>query len=117
LLSELENLMDQNQFSAAISLADDLIAQNDRLPDVLSQRGAAKYQLQDYRAALSDCQRVVELNRFHYIAWVGMGHCYLELSQPLSALDCFRHAVDLYPDLEPVRLQIRRLERAFQDPH
>ncbi len=46
-----------------------------------------------------------------------MGHAYLECSEPLQALDSFRHALCIYPDIEIIRLQVKRLERAFQEPH
>jgi hypothetical protein len=44
-----------------------------------------------------------------------MGHCLLENGDVWGALDSFRMALSIYPDLEPVRLQIRTLERSLQE--
>ena len=43
-----------------------------------------------------------------------MGRAYLELGNPVSALECFRRALRLNPDLEGVRLQVVRLARLVE---
>jgi hypothetical protein len=43
-----------------------------------------------------------------------MGHCYLEMDDPFAALECFRRAVKLNPDLEDVRAQIDYLQRTLE---
>ena len=40
-----------------------------------------------------------------------MGHCYLELSDAIGALESFRRALRLNPDMEDVRGQVTFLER------
>ena len=40
---------------------------------------------------------------------------YLELQNPVSALECFRRALRLNPDLEGVRVQVTRLTRIVED--
>jgi hypothetical protein len=46
---------------------------------------------------------------------VGMAHCYLETGEAFAALECFRRAVELNPNLESVRGQIEFLERALEE--
>ena len=43
-----------------------------------------------------------------------MGRAYLELSNPVSALECFRRALRLNPNLEGVRAQVVRLARLVE---
>jgi hypothetical protein len=43
-----------------------------------------------------------------------MGHCYLQLDEPFAALENFRRALSLNPDLEEVRGQIGLIERALE---
>ena len=44
-----------------------------------------------------------------------MGRAYLEMGDPVSALESFRRALKLNPDLEGVRLQVARLARMVED--
>jgi cytochrome c-type biogenesis protein CcmH/NrfG len=44
-----------------------------------------------------------------------MGQAYLELGNKLSALESFRRALRLNPDLEAVRAQVIRLKRLVED--
>jgi hypothetical protein len=44
-----------------------------------------------------------------------MAHCYLELDDARSALECFRRALKLNPDLEDVRTRISFLKQTFED--
>jgi cytochrome c-type biogenesis protein CcmH/NrfG len=46
-----------------------------------------------------------------------MGQAYLQLENPVSALECFRRALRLNPDLERVRVQVVRLTRMVEDNH
>jgi tetratricopeptide (TPR) repeat protein len=43
-----------------------------------------------------------------------MAHSYLEMEDPFAALECFRRALALNPDLEEVRVQISYLERTLE---
>jgi cytochrome c-type biogenesis protein CcmH/NrfG len=43
-----------------------------------------------------------------------MGHAYLELQNTVSALECFRRALRLNPDLEGVRVQVAQLSRTAE---
>ena len=45
---------------------------------------------------------------------VGLGYCFMELEDFIQALYWFRQALDVYPDIEPVRIQITRLEKSLQ---
>ena len=44
-----------------------------------------------------------------------MAHCYLELGDGFAALECFRRALKLNPDMEGVRAQVQYLERSLEE--
>ncbi len=56
----------------------------------------------------------VATNPYHFIAAVGMGRAYLEMGNPVSALESFRRALRLNPDLEGVRVQADRLAKLVE---
>ncbi len=102
-------------FERSVELATHLIEASGGTAEVFHQRSLALFQLDAISQAMEDCRQALKLNEFHYAAMVGLGHCHLELGDLLESLFWFRRAVEVYPDLEPVRLQIRRLEKAIQE--
>lgn len=102
-------------FERSVELATQLIEASGGTAEVFHQRSLALFQLDFVSQAIEDCRQALKLNEFHYAAMVGLGHCHLELGDLLESLFWFRRAVEVYPDLEPVRLQIRRLEKAIQE--
>jgi len=44
----------------------------------------------------------------------GLGQCYLQLGNQLWALESFRRALELNPDLEGIRAQVNALERRLK---
>ncbi len=75
---------------------------------------ASEIALQDFEASANDCHQTLELNPYHFGAAVGIAHCYLEMNDPFAALESFRRALRLNPDLEDVRVQIDYLQRALK---
>lgn len=102
-------------FEESVALCDQLVESAPGYLEAYNQRALALFHLRDFDRSIDDCRRVLKLCRFHYGAWIGMGHCLLENGDVWGALDSFRKAIAIYPDLEPVRLQIRTLERSLQE--
>ncbi|GAB6165268.1 hypothetical protein JCM19992_12680 [Thermostilla marina] len=90
----------------------------DELPDfaeAYNQRAVAFFGQGEFAEAIRDCHQALELNPYHFGAAAGMGQAYLELNDPVSALEAFRRALRLNPDLEAVRVQVHRLSRLIED--
>ncbi len=78
------------------------------------QRAVAHFALGRLIESIRDYHQVLEINPYHFIAAASMGQAYLELENRTSALECFRRALRLNPDLEGVRVQIIRLARMLE---
>ncbi len=114
----LETIVRNNEcgnFEKSIELATELIESSGGLAEVFHQRSLALFQMDAVDHAIDDCRQALKLSQFHYAAMVGLGHCHLELGDLLESLFWFRRALEIYPDLEPVRLQVKRLEKAIQE--
>jgi tetratricopeptide (TPR) repeat protein len=83
--------------------------------EVWHQRAVAYFNLDQYAEAIRDCHESLEINPYHFVAATTMGQAYLELDNPVSALECFRRALRLNPDLEGVRAQEAKLARRIGD--
>jgi tetratricopeptide (TPR) repeat protein len=67
----------------------------------------------DYQKSLQDCDEVMKRNPSHFGALAGYGQIYLELDQPERALQYFRRALRVNPNLRGVAEIIPQLERAL----
>ncbi|MEM7478592.1 MAG: tetratricopeptide repeat protein [Planctomycetota bacterium] len=115
---QLERIVRSNDcgaFERSIELASDLIEGGDASAEVYHQRSLALFQMDSIECAIDDCRQVLKRNEFHYGAMVGLGHCHLELGDLMEALNWFKKSLAVFPDLEPVRVQVKRLERAIQE--
>lgn len=102
------------QFDKVLRMASDLIKRVPAFAEAWNQRAYAHHALGHFNDSIRDCHEALEINPYHFIAAVGMGRAYLELGNPASALECFRRALRLNPDLEGVRAQADRLAKLVE---
>jgi tetratricopeptide (TPR) repeat protein len=102
------------QFEKVIRMASDLIKRVPAFAEAWNQRAYANHALGHYDDSVRDCHEALEINPYHFIAAVGMGRAYLELGNQISALESFRRALRLNPDLEGVRAQADRLAKMVE---
>lgn len=114
-LANIIRLNNAEQFHEAIEEATDLINEAPWFAEAWNQRAVAYFHLAEYDDSANDCQQTLELNSYHFGAAVGMAHCYLELNDAFAALDNFRRALDLNPDMEGVRAQVEYLQRSLEE--
>jgi tetratricopeptide (TPR) repeat protein len=115
---ELNNIMRLNaaqQYKEVIARAGKLIERCPWYAEAWHQRAIAHYALGRMADAIRDCHETLEINPYHFVAATSMGLAYLELENPVSALECFRRALRLNPDLEVVRNHVVRLAKMVED--
>lgn len=112
-LQQLYRYVGQNRLEDAIEFATDMLEEAPELGEVWNQRAIAFCGMGNYRAAIEDCQETLRRNPFHFPSAMGMGHCCLQVDEAVAALDSFRLALSINPDLEGVRVQISQLERTL----
>jgi tetratricopeptide (TPR) repeat protein len=113
-LELLSRLNSSGLYAECLPAASEFIEESPCIAEGWNQRGIAHFALEHFEDAANDCHQTLELNPYHFGAAVGMGHCYLEMDEPFAALECFRRAIHLHPDLEEVRAQIDYLQRTLE---
>ena len=108
-------LVAQSRMEEAIDKATSLINANPDLSEAWNQRAVAYSAEGEFATAFEDCREALNCNRFHFPAAMGMAHCAMRLEDTFSALDGFRLALTLNPDLDHVRKHIVQIERALED--
>jgi tetratricopeptide (TPR) repeat protein len=114
-LGEVLRLNAAQQYKEVIQLSNKLVERCPWFAEVWHQRAVAHYALGRMADAIRDCHEALEINPYHFVAATSMGQAYLELENPVSALECFRRALRLNPDLEIVRNHVIRLARMVED--
>jgi tetratricopeptide (TPR) repeat protein len=113
-LARLCRLNQNEQYDDAIDAASGLLDDAPCFAEAWNQRAVARFALRQFEEAANDCHQTLELNAYHFGAAVGLAHCYLHLDEPFTALENFRRALALNPDLEDVRGQIELLSRTLE---
>jgi len=99
------------QYRQAYGRASELVDFAPWFAEAWNQRAISQYGLGRYTESISDCRQALEINPYHFGAAAGMGQCYLNMGDSEEALQCFRRALKLNPELEGVRSAVQSLER------
>jgi tetratricopeptide (TPR) repeat protein len=113
-LEAIIGLNSAKKFEEAARRATELTEEAAWFAEAWNQRAVASFALGRWAEAIRDCHQALELNPYHFAAASGMGHAYLRLKNRISALESFRRALRLNPNLEDVRAHVTRLSRAIE---
>jgi tetratricopeptide (TPR) repeat protein len=113
-LAQICRLNQNEQYNAAHVAASALIDDAPSFAEAWNQRAVSHFAQRQFEDAANDCHQTLELNPYHFGAAVGLAHCYLHLDEPFTALENFRRALAINPDLEDVRGQIELLSRTLE---
>lgn len=102
--------MNAGDLKAAIATFDEIVRRKPAFAEGWNRRATARYLAGDYRNALADCDEVVRRNPLHFGALSGYGLIYLKLAEYDRALEYFRRALAVNPNMEGVLENIRALE-------
>ena len=114
MLRKIVRLNDCHRLEEAVELSTRLIELNPSIAETWNQRAIARYGLEEYSDAIDDCRETMYLNRFHFSSVLGVANCYLQMDEVFFALEFFRTALSINPDLESVRGQIVHLEKSLE---
>ena len=103
------------QYRRAEQKATRLIEKSPWFAEAWNQRAVAHFALGEFDEAIHDCHQALELNPYHFAAAAGIGQAYLHVGNHVAALDGFRRALRLNPNLEGARAQIARLTKLIGD--
>ena len=113
-LAELIRMNTSGLYDESLPAACEFIEDAPWFAEGWNQRAIALFADRRFEESANDCHQTLELNPYQFAAAIGMAHCYLEMEEPVAALECFRRAIAINPDLEEVRVQIDYLERTLE---
>jgi len=102
--------MSGERFSEAIATFTRVIELRPDFAEGWNKRATTYFLAGEYRRSLADCDEVIKRNPNHFGALSGYGQIYLQLDQPDKALEYFRRALEVNPNMDGVQTMIKRLE-------
>ncbi len=98
--------MRAGELAEALATFDRIIQHRPDFAEGWNKRATVRFLLGDYRRSLSDCDEVLKRNPDHFGALSGAGQIHLRLGNVEVALDFFRRALAVNPNLEgPAQLK------------
>ena len=110
LVQQAEKAMAESQHRIAISILTTAIELRPDFAEAWNRRATVYYLDRQFKRSLADAERVLELEPRHFAALAGLGVLHRELGDKRAALDAFRRALAIHPNLPMARRAVRELE-------
>jgi tetratricopeptide (TPR) repeat protein len=102
--------MESRDFASAVETFTRVIELKPDFAEGWNKRATVYFLAGEYQRSLADCDEVIRRNPYHFGALAGYGQIYLHLNEYDKALDYFRKALAVNPNLDGVRRMIEVLK-------
>lgn len=106
--------MQSGRNDEAIATFSEVIRRKPAFAEGWNKRATALYLAGQYQRSLSDCDEVLKRNPRHFGALSGAGLIHLELERHRQALEWFRRALEVNPNMIGIEAEARRLEELLR---
>ena len=108
--------MNEGSHIRAISTFSEIIKLKPDFAEGWNKRATLYFMTEQYDKSLEDCDEVMKRNPYHFGALAGYGHIHLEFNLPEQAIEYFKRALAINPNMGSIakliiRLQELKLER------
>ena len=107
--------MDAKRYSRAIEIFTEVIARRPGFAEGWNKRATVYYLAGELRKSLADCDEVMKRNPQHFGALSGYGQIYARLEEYDKAVEYFRRALAVNPNLTNLEPIIRNLEELARE--
>ncbi len=105
------DLMNSGAAGEAIKTFTVIIGRKPEFAEGWNKRATLYYSIGEYEKSRRDCDEVIKRNPLHFGALAGYGLIYMQLNQPERALDYFKRALKINPNMQGVAQNIELLEQ------
>jgi tetratricopeptide (TPR) repeat protein len=114
-LAEGTALMGAGRLPEAIAVFSEIIRRRPGFAEGWNKRATAYFLAGDYRRSLADCGEVVRRNPAHFGALSGYGQIFFRLEQFDKAIEYWRRALQVNPNMSGVRMNIEGAEQRLRE--
>jgi tetratricopeptide (TPR) repeat protein len=116
LMAKATEEMQAGRYGEAITLLNDIVEKKPDFAEGWNRRATVHYLAGDMRKSIADCDEVLKRNPGHFGALSGLGQIYLQLQDDARALEWFRRALEVNPNMVGVEMNVRMLEERLRSP-
>jgi tetratricopeptide (TPR) repeat protein len=109
LLTRASEAIQAKEFPLAVELLDRVISLQPDWAEAWNRRATAFFLLDDTASAMADLRQVLTREPRHFGAWAGLGHIYNGTGDKARALEAYRKALAINPQMETLRSLVDRL--------
>jgi len=109
MFKEGKNHLENEKIAEAVEQFTAVIAAAPNFAEGYNQRAIAYFVLEAWENALEDCKQTIKLNPHHFGAYAGMGHVYLRLGRIDKAVDAYKQALTINPNLISIAESVLQL--------
>ena len=106
--------MQAGRHPQAIATFSEVIRRKPAFAEGWNKRATVHYLAGDYQRSLADCDEVVKRNPQHFGAISGYGQIYFRLEQYDKALEYWRRALEVNPNMVGVEVNIKGVEQLLE---
>jgi tetratricopeptide (TPR) repeat protein len=106
--------MQSGRHGEAIATFSEVIRRKPAFAEGWNKRATVLYLAGEFQRSLADCGEVLKRNPRHFGALSGAGLIHLQLEQYASALEWFRRALKVNPNMSAIQVHVRRLEELLR---
>ena len=107
--------MHSQQFKASIATFTEVIRKKPAFAEGWNRRATVLFLSGDLRKSLADCDEVMKRNPNHFGALAGYGQIYFRLEQYEKAIEYWKRALRVNPNMEAVELGIKNAEEKLEE--
>jgi tetratricopeptide (TPR) repeat protein len=107
--------MQAGRHAESIAVFSEVVRRKPDFAEGWNRRATARYLAGEYRRSLADCDEVLKRNPRHFGALSGVGLIYVSLEDYEQALQWFRRALEVNPNMTGVEINIREVEERLKE--
>jgi tetratricopeptide (TPR) repeat protein len=114
-MAEGVELMQAGKLDEAVTVFSEIVKNKPGFAEGWNKRATAYYLAGEYRKSLADCDEVLRRNPLHFGALSGVGQIYSALEEYDKALQWFRRALEVNPNMLGVEINIKQVEERLKE--
>ncbi len=107
--------MQQARLKQAVAAFSEIIRRKPAFAEGWNKRATVYYLAGDFKRSLADCDEVVKRNPNHFGALSGYGQIYFQLEEYEKAIEYWRRALEVNPNMPGVEINIQGAEELLRE--